>query len=223
MTHDDNNDKRPDFDAIAGGIIERHGAKLDAEPATAPIADAAAARRRHLGDRAEVLLAGEFPPRLVEFLLADKRIETHATKHAADFVANELTILALTGGTGAGKTLAGCWIAQEVGGTRPGFIRATRLERAGRYDRDLDAWLRSRTMLVIDDLGVEFLDGKGAFISILDELVDIAWCRRTRLVFTANLDAKGLAERLGQRIWSRVADVGMVGPCGATDLRRVKR
>lgn len=211
------------FAAMADDLVRRHARRLnEIATAVANQVDPAEQRRRYLSDAADALRVGDFPPRLVAVLQADRLRDTPALGHARAFAGSDKTLLTLVGGTGSGKTLAAAWVAQELGGGRPGFIRSGRLERAGRYDRELQAWLDSRTMLVIDDLGVEYLDGKGAYLSVLDELVDVAWGRRARLVLTSNLDAKALAERVGERIWSRIADVGVVGGCGATDLRRAR-
>jgi hypothetical protein len=224
MSDDDHDSKNDDdlgfFARTAVDIERKYGDKLDRPAAPALAVDPAAARRQFVDDRAAALIDGRFPPRLVEVLRADKLAPTKALDHAAVFTNGDKTVLVLLGGTGAGKTLATCWIAQQFGGPRPGWIRAGGLERAGRYDRDLHQWIAERTLLVVDDLGVEFMDGKGAFLSVLDELVDAAWCRNGRLVLTSNLSVEAFAARYESRIWSRICDVGMVGNCGGKDLRR---
>lgn len=208
-----------DFEEIAQRLI----AKL---PPPAPPAltaeDPASARRRWLGDRAQVLLEGQFPARVVDDVRADRLATTPALAHARDFRAapvGDQHILVLLGGTGTGKTTAAAWLASEVGGSRPGLVRSGALERAGRYDRELAEWVTSRTLLVIDDLGVEYQDGKGAFRSVLDELIDVAYGARRRLVITSNLDAAGVADRVGERIWSRLCAAAKLANCGARDLR----
>jgi hypothetical protein len=218
----DSDDNDSPFQRIAAEIIERHRDRLEAAtPAAAPPPDPAAARARWLGDRVALLREGQFPDRLVCRYAAGELADTQAMRHAREFMGGDWTVLALTGGVGSGKTLAAMHVAVEAGGSRPGFIRSTRFERMGRYERELQAWLDARTMLVLDDVGVEFLDGKGAYLSLLDELVDQAWGDRRRLVITANLSPTELAKRVGERVWSRIADVGMVGQCGGEDMRRV--
>lgn len=186
-----------------------------------PKRDPAEARRVWLADRAQALLEGDFPPRCVDPVRADvPAIATPAMGWARKFLAqSRLSILVLLGGTGAGKTTAGAFVAREVGGSRPGLIRATALERAGRYDRERADWIESRTLLVVDDLGVEFKDGKGAFLSLLDELMDVAYGHNRRIVLSANLDQQGLADRVEDRIWSRISESALIGACGDLDLR----
>lgn len=148
-------------------------------------------------------------------------------------------ILVLAGGTGAGKTTAAAWIALKGDDTMPGFILASELERRGRYDKDLRSWLPERSSLVIDDLGAELLDGKGVFRSWLDEIVDAFYSSKRRLILTTNLKAKitdehraecaeqkidpepQFRERYGDRVRSRIFQVGQWAGCGNTDLREV--
>lgn len=183
-------------------------------------ADPAAARRTWLADRAQALLDGGFGPAEVDPVRVDNPTATPAIDHARRFLdQRRLGILVLLGGTGCGKTTAGAFVAREKGGSRPGRIRATALERAGRYDREAALWVQSRTLLVVDDLGVEFKDGKGAFLSLLDELIDVAHANRRRIVLTANLTPAQLADRVEDRIWSRLSQSALIAQCGSTDLR----
>lgn len=175
----------------------------------------------------ELLDGGAFPSRAVEVALAAER-ETIAMTHAREYLRGRKTVLVLAGGTGAGKTSAAAWIALEAGGSTPAFVRATELEARGRYDKALRTWLRGRSMLVIDDLGVEVLDDRGVFRSLLDEVIDTYYGNRRRVVITTNLRAKRerpdgelqFVERYGERVVSRLRECGRWADCGATDLRR---
>lgn len=153
---------------------------------------------------------------------SSKSLPTTSLKHAGSFMAGSKAVLVLAGGTGAGKTTAAAWCALEAGGSSAGFIRASELEARGRYDRDLRTWLRERSLLVIDDLGVEVLDGKGVFRSLLDETIDMFYGNRKRVVITTNLSKADAIERYGDRVMSRLHEVGAWGDCGAVDLRRTK-
>lgn len=149
--------------------------------------------------------------------------------------------LVLAGGTGGGKSTAAAWQALMSHDEMPGFIRASELERRGRYDKDLKTWIPERTSLVIDDIGAEVLDGKGVFRSFLDEIVDDFYSSRRRLIITTNLKPKitdayrdecakegrdpepQFRERYGDRVRSRVIQVGQWAECGNTDLREGSR
>lgn len=168
-----------------------------------------------------------------------KLLDTSAFAKVKRMVTDERRALVLAGGVGTTKTTAATWFALEHGGSSPGFIRASELEARGRYDthatkgHDLRGWIRGCSMLVIDDLGAEYMDGKSVFRSLLDEVIDVLYGDRKRLIITTNLHASKsqdpkvsrneepqFAERYGERISSRLHEIGRWGDCGATDLRR---
>lgn len=185
-------------------------------------ADRELARQAWLRDRQEVLRVGGFGRVHLDRCRDEDPGTTLALEGARQFVAGGKAILLLAGGVGCGKTTAGCWVAREVGGARPRRVRATDLERRGRYDREFTGWLDERTMLVLDDLGAEPIDGKGYFAALIDELVDDAWENRRRLVVTTNMGREQLRERLGPRAFSRLTDraATMAVRCGDEDLRQ---
>lgn len=214
----------PASDLFAPAELERTFAALDrrlaAEKPTAP-EDPDVARRRWLDDRAQTLIAGRFGLREVNRCRAEDPGRTDALDHARAFLAQrERPILVLLGGTGTGKTTAATWVAREAGGARPGLLPATTMERRGRYEADYSAWVDDRTMVVLDDLGVEPMDGKGYFAALVDELVDSAYRNFRRLVITSNLDVATVKERIGARAASRLAETAIPALCGSVDLRR---
>lgn len=169
-----------------------------------------------------------------------KLVDTSAFAKVKRMVTDDRRALVLAGGVGTTKTTAATWFALEHGGSSPGFIRASELEARGRYDthaakgNDLRSWLRERSMLVIDDLGAEYMDGKSVFRSLLDEVIDVYYGDRKRLIITTNLHASKnkdpkraqheepqFAERYGERVSSRLFEIGRWGNCGAVDLRRI--
>lgn len=171
---------------------------------------------------------GKFPAHAVNAALASWPAETSAMRHAREYLASRKRVIVLAGGVGAGKTTAAGWIALEAGGSAPGFIRASSLERRGRYSKGLDTWLDARSSLVIDDLGAELLDGHGVFRSLLDEVIDTFYGSERRVIITTNLrqrrsspaEQEQFVERYGERVASRLSEIGLWSDCGARDLRR---
>lgn len=210
---------------------EQHDRKIDEINAR----NAADAERARMLERAGELRDNGFPDMFVTAALGELA-DTLAVKHARLFVGAMIQLprrrtLVLAGGVGAGKTTAATWALLKGQDPRPGFLRASELERRGRYDKHLDEWLKDKTSLVIDDIGAESLDGKGVFVSLLDEVVDIFYSNRRTLVMTTNLrprkenaDDKDedpqFKERYGERVWSRLSQVAEWGDCGTRDLRR---
>lgn len=215
----------------------------DAELAALRIAQERAEAAKGLRVRAQALkLDSGFPERAVD--AAMKAGETTAMAAVRRWQQSGRTALVLAGGVGAGKTTAAAWLALHGGGSSPAFLRAGAFEARGRYDKDLRNWLRGRTMLVIDDIGAEMLDGKGNFRALLDETLDMFYGDRRTIVMTTNLRAKAaeppadakaspaqraarqaaqepqFLERYGERVASRLFEIGLWAGCGNIDLRR---
>ncbi len=178
---------------------------------------AEAQRKLH---RVLALRENGFPEKSLYGAQLSNPLDTTALGHARAFAKMPVRMLLLAGGVGTGKTTAASWLALGRDDERPGFIRAGELERRGRYDRTLLPWLKERTSLVIDDLGVELLDSKGVFISLLDEVIDAAYGRRRIVVITTNLTFDELGQRYGSRVLSRFEQVGVAASCGMRDLRK---
>lgn len=223
-----------DFETL--GHDAKWWAERDAEVQAALAQDAAARERERMAQRAGELRENGFPEMFIDSALG-ALADTEPMRLAQMFVHLPRKLLVLAGGVGAGKTTAATWVALKGQDPRPAFMRISELERRGRYDKRLDEWLKDKTSLVIDDVGAEFLDGKGAFRSLMDEVVDIFYSNRRRLVMTTNLrprrkpaeertkpedHVEQFVERYGDRVWSRMNQIGMWADCGVRDLRKEK-
>lgn len=201
--------------------------KREKELAQTRARDVALTEAVRVNERAGELKDNGFPLLFVDSALAGLE-DTTALRHSRLFVQTYSRILVLAGGVGCGKTTAATWVALKGQDPRPGFIRTSELERRGRYDKELGKWFEDRTSLVIDDVGTEVLDGKGVFRSLLEEVLDVFYSNKRRLVITTNLrpkktrpaDEPQFFERYGARVWSRVTQAGEWGDCGMTDMRR---
>lgn len=209
--------------------------RRDREVAEQSAKDAALTERSRMSTRSGELKDNGFPEMAIAAALTELD-DTFAMRRARLFVQMahhglKKKLLVLAGGVGTGKTTAATWVAMKGQDPRPGFIRISELERRGRYDRELGKWLQDKTSLVIDDVGAEFLDGKGAFRSLLDEIIDTFYSNKRTLVMTTNLrpirksddEPEQFRERYGDRVWSRLSQLGEWGDCGTRDLRREQR
>jgi DNA replication protein DnaC len=159
---------------------------------------------------------------------------------AIEAVSRPSLLTVLSGGPGTGKTTAAVsWLFQWVWDEKswrvvtegfsakaafcyaPGvFVTAARLARFSRYDeRQMDELLRAGR-LVIDDLGAEFLDVKGSFLSLLDEVVNERYANRRPTVLTTNLGVLAFKERYGERIADRIVEAGRFVSLGNESMRR---
>lgn len=114
--------------------------------------------------------------------------------------------IVLAGDKGAGKTVAAAWHAlNDPASAVWRFVRGAQLVRFSRFSDD---WRRvlEAPRLCIDDLGAEYADAKGSFISDLDELVDTFYADRRPLIVTTNLGGDEFRVRYGARIADRLIE-----------------
>lgn len=146
------------------------------------------------------------------------------------------TLTVLSGGPGCGKTTAAAtWLWTQLAdranwqgtsydatfyGGKMLFITAAKLSRWGRYDDEKMDKLLTCQRLVIDDLGAEYLDEKGAYLSLLDEVINERYANKRLTVLTTNLDAEKFKARYGERIADRVRESGKFVSVGAASMRR---
>jgi DNA replication protein DnaC len=128
------------------------------------------------------------------------------------------TFLVLSGGAGCGKTVAAAeWLLGKGHGL---WLSASALARWKRYDEAEMRRLCDAPALVVDDLGTEYLDDKGNFLALFDELINERYEGARPTVFTTNLAVDAFRERYGARIISRLAEVGRFVTVDGPDLRR---
>lgn len=110
--------------------------------------------------------------------------------------------IVLSGAKGTGKTVASAWWA--LGAKRRfRFVRSAELVRASRFDGSWDEWLKAPA-LCVDDLGAEYSDAKGSFVSDLDLLIDTFYSDMRPLIITTNCTSAVFLARYGERIADRI-------------------
>ncbi len=152
----------------------------------------------------EMALAG-VPPKDVRLARGGK-IETNATRLLAQ--QDGAALVVLSGNPGVGKTTAAAlWL---IGGWQPGclFVKAATLSRWDCYDREQMDLLLDAPRMVIDDLGVEYADQKGRFLSVLTEVLDTRYDRALPTVMTTGLSAIEFKDRYRERISDRIRESG---------------
>jgi DNA replication protein DnaC len=124
--------------------------------------------------------------------------------------------LIFAGTPGTGKTLLSTMVLREVcrQGYRVryttcyGLISAVRRtwgsEGEGRESDVLDAFA-TPSLLVIDEIGIQA--GTDSEKAILSDVIDRRYSERRPTIFVTNLDADGLHEFMGDRIWDRLIEI----------------
>lgn len=195
----------------------------DAEEKRARLGERAAASREH---RAAVCAAmsGRLRPETEAAIIAGEGLaDTPALSAVREWLAGDRPVLILSGGTGAGKTVAAAWALAA----REGAFQALRAVRLGsafeRWSSDREDGvealrLKVSTMLV-DDLGQEPIEDRRV-IPAIEELFDARQTPRLRTLITTNLSRDQIRQRYSERVISRLAQNAKVVQVSGTDLRR---
>ena len=210
------------------------------------------AQAPELAEKAVVNARGLVPAKDADLVLRRGLGDTAALRAAREFQqakASEWAFLVLSGPPGVGKTTALGWLGLQTAavlGPKPGprnlsdyhcsdgprtiyfresvaWARATELARVGLYDREAIKPYLQRPILILDDLGLEFRDAKGAFDALIGEVLDHRYAERRRTAISTNLTAREFTERYGERIVDRLRECGRFVTCTGPSMRGVAR
>ena len=144
------------------------------------------------------------PLRCLKLIEAGLR-DTTARAAVSAWDRDQRCFLVLAGAKGSGKTVAACEAIYAAYGR---FAPVADLVRAGQYNTEALDELASAGLLVLDDLGTEYVDAKGFFLASLDWLVNARYSNEKATIITTNLPAKAFAERYGERVADRLREAG---------------
>jgi len=201
-----------------------YAAKVQVEEAQRLREEAAAVLKR----RREGLLERGVPAKDVDAVLSGALFASGPVASARDWLASDRTILVVSGRRGVGKTTAAAWLAAEVDGSR--FIDAAHLMRVDVYSNEEMNPLEQCPLLVMDELGGEYMDVKGKLLSLVDGLVNTRYAAKLRTVITTNMPANdfeepkgvknpGFKTRYGERLADRIREVGRFVELSGPSLR----
>jgi len=126
-------------------------------------------------------------------------------------------MLVMSGTKGCGKSVAAAWaIANGRSGAR--FVRVSELARVSVYREDEIGPFERAPLLAIDDLGTEYADKNGMFLTLLDGLLDARYAEMRPTIITTNLAMPAFCSRYGERVADRIRD-GKFVQCTAASLR----
>jgi hypothetical protein len=158
-----------------------------------------------------VMRALGVPPRATRVLTSGLD-QTPAVRAMHEWAQTNEWCLVLSATKGIGKSVAAAaWLSVEA----RKYTRADRLKRwwysANELARvsgwgDEIAHIHTAQMLVIDDLGVEYMDKNGHYQSRLDALLDERYSHERKTIITTNLSADKFKARYEERIADRLRE-----------------
>lgn len=129
--------------------------------------------------------------------------------------------LVLSAGKGSGKSVAAGWAMTQIGARCvdsvnklghgkyiPAWWPASKFARLSGYDGTFDQICAHNGIVILDDLGTEFLDSKGWFLQAIDAFVDSRYCEYRPTIITTNLNAKSFKDRYSERVIDRLREGG---------------
>ncbi len=133
-----------------------------------------------------------------------------------------------SGGTGLGKTHLALAVLNKV--TQKGYsvyyasagkiIKQMQNEHFGKSNESFEEELEKNDLLIIDDLGAEFLTPFG--VAAINEIVNNAVLAGKPTIIISNLSKEQLEERYGQRLISRLSGFEIIEFYGE-DIRQLKK
>jgi len=164
-------------------------------------------------DIASSVRAQGVPERILSTFISDTEPRyTTAMKAVSRFMkaSRDGWCLILAGPKGTGKSTAAAhylWATAPKGysglPTTQRWWTAAKVSRVSSYDDQLESLMKV-PVLVIDDLGVEYIDKNGHFLSRLDELIDARWSNFRRTIITTNLNPPDFQKRYNSRVTDRI-------------------
>ncbi len=164
-------------------------------------------------DIASAVATQGMPQRIID-TLAGEHLKTPAYNAVHEFIntPKEAWCLVLAGPKGCGKSTAAAYYLWEKARMSEGepsralrWWTASRVSRVSGYNAELEKMMKVPHM-IIDDLGVEYLDKNGYFNHRLDEVIDDRYSNYRKTIITTNLNAQDFQTRYGERITSRIRE-----------------
>lgn len=120
-----------------------------------------------------------------------------------------IRFLILAGPRGVGKTFGGALVS--YGHEESLLVKVLRIQQGGLFGPGSELLNRARDVecLVLDDLGVEYLEDKGIMMSILHDLIDARYEHSGPTVITTNMNLEAMAKRYSPAIIRRLKETGM--------------
>lgn len=172
-------------------------------------------------------------PRRIRDTLSSELEDTKAMLFVKDWLSKrreDLSVwcLVLSADKGSGKSVAaGYWlsalngsrIGNRNGNNYPAWWCASRFARLSGFDGIFDDICEHSGPVVLDDLGIEFIDKKGWFLQSIDAFVDARYSEYLPTLITTNLTATAFKHRYSERVVDRLREGGLFFEFATDSLR----
>jgi len=121
------------------------------------------------------------------------------------------SILVLSGAVGIRKTGSACWALVHKPGrfiTVADYVRLAAAPQADEDSRNRWRMVREGQVLILDDMGGEYVDNKGWAVQVLTGIIDFRYSNRLKTIVTTNLDEKEFRAAYQDRICDRINEIG---------------
>ena len=175
--------------------------------------DVYSVKERSTSDLSTYALKQGMPQRIIDTIIGGCA-DTPAMQAVSKFLEapREGWYLVLGGPKGLGKSTAAAYYlwkkildSESEPSSKMRWWTAARVSRVSSYNQELEKMMQVSVM-VIDDLGVEYMDKNGHFSHRLDELIDDRYSNYKKTIITTNLNKKDFQARYGNRVTDRIRE-----------------
>lgn len=186
-------------------ILRLEGLEIRRQELEAEQAEARQYRKERLMKASNTAWESAAVPKRIRRVLSGEMQSTQAfsaVKSWIDKADHESWCLLLCGSPGVGKSVSAAWWLREYLAFSKKWCHIADIIRTGLYGEELTDYWKCDAM-VIDDIGVEFRDSKGAFDSLFDGIVEKRCAQECRTIITTNVSPSELSRRYGERVVDR--------------------
>jgi hypothetical protein len=166
--------------------------------------------------------AAGVPELFIEHTADRDPVDCEPMRAVRGFLSSKDGFHVLSGGKGTRKSGSASWSLGQLDGGA--FLEASEIIRLS-ITPDRQRWdeILLAPLVVLDDLGTEKRDEKGAFTSALSELINKVYSNRRRLIITCNLTKETFKTVYGAREFDRMREMGKWSSIAGESVRSYRQ
>ena len=163
------------------------------------------------------MLAAGVPELFIADVADATPIDCEPLKQVRAFLGGKDAFRVLSGGRGVRKTGSACWALGQLDNgvfVHSRHLIGLRIERKEEWER-----ICTSKIIVLDDLGTEVGDQKGAHVASVSEMIDRVYGARNRLIITCNITHQAFRQFYGDREHDRLKEMGQWSSIAGESVR----